>query len=156
MPMLTGHSTTIAPYHVTNFSSELTSTSELSRRRIRLLSSLHPAACSWASKSIIFTLKVVLQKHPIRGLVGLLSYSLFQQGECQNCIEKETIDSSFQIHIQPFKAWWSLYSGPSLILKTSTFYGHIAIVCTVCAALYEFKFYILPGFKLNLWRVNHN
>lgn len=154
--MLTGHLTTIAPYHVTNSSSELTLMSELSRRGIRLLSSLHPGACSWVSKSIIFTLKVVSQKHPIRDLVGLLSYSLFHHGECQNCIGKESIDSSFQIHIQSFKAWWLLYSGPSLIIKNSTFYECIAVVCTVCTARFEFKFYILPGFKLNLWRVNRN
>lgn len=154
MPMLTGHSTTIAPYHVTNSSSELTSESELFRRRIRLLSGLHPGVCSWPFKSIIFTLKFVLQKHPIRGLVGLLSYSSFNHGECQKCTGKETTDNSFQIHIQPFKAWWLLYSGPSLILKISPLYGRIAIVCTVCTARYEFKLYILPGFKLNLWRVN--
>lgn len=101
--MHTGHSTTVAPYHATNSSSEITSTSELFRRRIRLLFSLHPGAYSWPSKPIIFALKVVLQKHPIRGLVGLLWYSSFHHGECQNFIAKETTDNSFQINIQSFK-----------------------------------------------------
>jgi hypothetical protein len=152
----TGHSTTIAPYLATNSSSEITSMSMLFRRRILLLSSLHHGAYSWTSKPIIFELKVVLQKRPIRGLVRLMWYSSFHHGECQNCIDKETTDNSFQINIRPFKAWWLLYSGPSLILKNSTFYGHIAILFTVCTTWYEFKLYILPEFKWNLWRVNHN
>jgi hypothetical protein len=151
--MRTGHSATIAPCHATNPSSEITSTSALFRRRIRLLSSLRIAVYSWTAKSIIFALKVVLWKHPIRALVGLLWYSSFHHDECQNCIGMETTDNSFQIYIYVFKPWWLLYSRPNLILKNSTFCHR---VYSVHCAVWIQTLYILPEFKLNLWRFNHN